>query len=304
MKTKLSLLLASVLAGALIVPPLTSQTPAPRAGSGDDNGADAAAIKAAGQSFLKAFMAGDARALAAHWTANGEYIADDGTSIRGRAQIEKAYAKLFDKKPLATKAELQTTSIRFPSRDTAIAEGYFKVQTGKESSVTSKYSVLHVREGGKWLMALVREFPHERASLHDLDWLIGSWVAKRGDTEVRTTYEWWGKKTFIRVNITLKQADRTTNGFQMITHDAATGQIRSWTFDTDGNFGEASWTRDGQKWTQESAGVMENGSILSATNIVTRLDDDTFTFQSVERTMGGAEAADIPPVRVTRVKGK
>ena len=67
----------------------------------------------------------------------------------------------------------------------------------------------------------------------------------------------------------------------MIGKDASTGQIRSWAFDPDGSFGEASWTRDGKKWTQESAGVLDDGSVLAATNILSRIDDDSFTFQSV-----------------------
>ena len=100
------------------------------------------------------------------------------------------------------------------------------------------------------------------------------------------------------------QGEHTLDGFQMITRDGATGQVRSWVFDTDGNFGEATWAREGQKWVLDTAGVQENGVVVAATNILTRLDDDAFTFQSVNRTVGGEEAADIPPVRVTRVKGK
>jgi uncharacterized protein (TIGR02246 family) len=141
----------------------------------EQTAADQSAIKTAGQSFLKAYMDGDAKALAAHWTENGEYVADDGTTIRGRANIEKAYGELFGKKKARSEAEIEVTSIRFPSKDTAIEEGYFKLRTGKEAATTSKYTVLHVREGGKWLMAVVREWPREGTSLRELDWLIGTW---------------------------------------------------------------------------------------------------------------------------------
>jgi uncharacterized protein (TIGR02246 family) len=269
-----------------------------------ENVADTAAVKKAGQSFLKAYLAGDAKAMAAHWTENGEYYADDGTILRGRAEIEKSYAELFAKTKPHTEAEIDVTSIRFPSKDSAIEEGYVKVRTGKEAPTTSKYSVLHVREGGKWLMAVVREWPSEGVSLRDLEWLIGTWEAKRDATDVRTTYEWWGDKTFIRVHITIKRKDRTIQGFQMIGKDRSTGQLRSWTFDPDGSFGEATWTRDGKKWVQDSAAVLDDGSVQTATNILTRIDDDTFTFQSVERSVDGEEVDDIGPVRVTRVKGK
>jgi uncharacterized protein (TIGR02246 family) len=271
---------------------------------GKERAADTEAIKKAGQSFVKAYLAGDAKAMAAHWTENGEYYSDDGTVLRGRADIEKSYAALFAKKNPHTEADIEVTSIRFPSKDSAIEEGYFRVRTGKELPVSSKYSVLHVREGGKWRMAVVREWPTVGVSLLDLEWLIGTWEAKRGDTEVRTTYEWWGDKSFVRVKISIKQKDSTREGFQMVCKDLSTGMIRSWTFDSEGSFGEATWTRDGKKWVQDSAGVLEDGSVLAATNFLTPIDNDSFTFQSVQRSVGGEDIDDIPPVRVTRVKGK
>jgi hypothetical protein len=178
------------------------------------------------------------------------------------------------------------------------------MRTGKEAPTTSKYSVLHVREGGKWLMAVVREWPSEGVSIRDLEWLVGTWEAKNDETLVRTTYEWWGDKTFLRVSFTIKHKGRTIEGFQMIGKDRSTGQLRSWAFDPDGSFGEATWTRDGKKWMQESAGVLENGSVLAATNILTRIDDNTFTFQSVERSLDGEDIDDIAPVKVMRVKSK
>jgi uncharacterized protein (TIGR02246 family) len=302
MKKKACFAVVSAVFAIVAIGYLGGQQPAGKNGVKDNP--DAAAIKLAGQSFLKAFMARDAKSMAAHWTDNGEYFADDGTILRGRAEIEKAYTEVFAKKGGKADAELEITSIRFPSKDTAIEEGYFKVRTGKDSVTSSKYSVLHVREGGKWLMAIVREFPSEGTTVRDLEWLIGAWEAKRDDTEVLTTYEWWGDKSFIKCNITIKQKGETREGFQMIVKDASTGQLRSWTFDNQGSFGEATWARDGKKWTQESAGVLEDGSVLAATNILTRLDNDSFTFQSVQRSLDGEEVADVPPVRVTRVKKK
>jgi uncharacterized protein (TIGR02246 family) len=267
---------------------------------------DVEAIKKAGQSFVKAFIAGDAKAVAAHWTANGEYHSDDGTTLRGRAEIEKSYAEAFAKRDKKEKiaAEIEVTSIRFPSKDTAIEEGYFKVRSGKEAPVSGRYTALLAREGGKWQMAVLREWPGEGASLRDLEWLIGSWQAKRDDVEVKATYEWWGDKTFLRCTLRITRKGHTTEGFQMIGKDASTGQIRSWTFDPDGSFAEATWGRDGKKWVQDVGGVQEDGAAITATHILARIDNDTFTFQAVERTVDGEPVDDVPPVRVTRVKSK
>jgi uncharacterized protein (TIGR02246 family) len=270
----------------------------------DGHDADRAAIRQTGKAFIKAFEKGDAKAVAGFWTEQGEYISDDGTALRGREAIEDEYTDLFAKRKGDTKIEIDVDSIRFPSRDTAIEEGHFKVRHGKHLAVHSKYTILHVRENGKWCMAVVREWPGDGVSIRDLDWLIGTWTAKRDDTEIITKYEWWGDKSFIRMDITIKDKTKTIKGFQMIGKDSSTGQLRSWTFDPDGSFGEATWSREGKKWVLDSAAVMSGGEVQTATNIITHLDDNTFTFQSVGRTVGDADVPDIGPVRVTRVKAK
>lgn len=298
MKKTIGLLLIGGLLLTLSGRPLEGQPAKAEAGT------DAEAIRKAGLNFVKAYSTGDAKAMAAHWAENGEYFAADGTTLRGRDRIEKGYAKLFGKKKGDVQAEIEVSSIRFPSKDSAIEEGHFKVRVGKEAPTRSKYTVLHVREGGKWLMAVVREFPSEGVSVRDLDWLIGSWQAKGEDTVVKTTYEWWGDKAFLRATVSITQEGRTLDGFQMIGKDAATDEIRSWAFDAGGSFSQGTWTREGDKWTQETACVTEDGGTLAATHILTRINDDAFTFQSVERSLDGEELPDVAPIRVTRVKGK
>lgn len=266
------------------------------------HGEDERALRKATADFLKVVEKGDAKAVAASWTKDGEYIGEDGTTIRGRAAIEAAYAKAFAKNK-KLKIEITVESIRFPSKDTAIEEGYAKsYKGGSEYPTASRYSVLHVREGGRWLMALLREWPDEGISLRDFDWLIGTWEAKTGEAEVRTTYEWDAKKKSIRCRITIKGKERTVSAMQVLLKDPRTGQLRSWLFDDDGGFGEATWTRDGKRWVIAAAGVQPDGGELTATNILTPVDKDTFTWQSTERTLDGGELPNIQPVKVTRVK--
>ncbi len=135
---------------------LAGQEPArkPAAGKAGEENADTADIKKAGQAFLKAYMDGDAKALAASWTENGEYFSDDGTLIRGRAEIEKSYAELFAKKNGKTEAEIEVGSIRFPSKDTAIEEGYFKArvrQRSARSPPNSPFCTFARVASGSWL---------------------------------------------------------------------------------------------------------------------------------------------------------
>ena len=151
-------------------------------------------------------------------------------------------------------------------------------------------------------MAVLREWPDEGVSLRDLDWLIGTWEAKTGESEVRTTYAWDDKKNSIRCQITIKAPGRNLNATQVILKDPRTGQLRSWMFDDDGGFGDGAWTRDGKRWVIDASGVQADGGELTAQNILTPVDKDTFTWQSTERTLDGEELPNIPPVKVTRVK--
>jgi uncharacterized protein (TIGR02246 family) len=263
---------------------------------------DEAAIRKGAADFIKALEKGDAKAVAAAWTEEGEYIGDDGTTIHGRAAIEAAYAKAFAKKK-SPKMEVTIESIRFPSKDTAIEEGYAKsYRADADHPTCSRYSVLYAREGGKWLMALLREWPDEGVALRDLDWLIGTWETKTEDAEVRTTYEWDANKNSIHCKVTIKGKGRNVTATQVILKDPRTGLLRSWIFDDEGGFGDGAWVRDGKRWVIEASGVEADGGELTAKNILTPVDKDTFTWQSTERTLDDEDLLDIPPVKVKRVK--
>src|SRR5262249_53879108 len=59
--------------------------------------ADEAAVRHRTHEFLKALAGGNAREVAAFWTPTGEYHREELT-IRGRSNIEKAYAEHLKKK--------------------------------------------------------------------------------------------------------------------------------------------------------------------------------------------------------------
>ena len=196
-------------------------------------------------------------------------------------------------------------SLRFPSRENAVVEGHFKLHMGKKKElVVSRCSFLYVREDGKWLIAIAREWPGDGLEIRDLEWLIGTWEAKRNETTVTTKYEWTAKKTFIRCRFSITQDGRTTSGMQMIGKMPSTGELHTWTFEDDGGIGDSDITRDGKKWMFAARGLTADGRVITSTNIMTPIDADTFTWQAVERALDGESLADQPPVKVTRIKGK
>ena len=140
--------------------------------------------------------------------------------------------------------------------------------------------------------------------MQDLDWLIGAWEAKGPDADVRTTYEWVGNKAFIRSQFTVREKDKSVTGTQMIGLDPNTGELRTWTFEADGGYGEGTCTRDGTKWVFSSTATLTDGSEMTATNILTPINHDTFIWQPMNLTIDGEPTGNLPPVKVTRVKAK
>src|SRR5271157_5015547 len=74
---------------------------------------DREAILQSARDFTAAFEKGDAKAVAALWTEQGEYESDDGPILRGRTAIEAAFAARFKDRP-AGKLEIKQ---QFPACD-------------------------------------------------------------------------------------------------------------------------------------------------------------------------------------------
>lgn len=272
----------------------------------DSHAQDREGARDAMGSFVKVFESRDANALAGLFTAEGELQNVSGLKLQGRESIQRAFTSLFSRTP-EVKAELKSDSIRFISKDTAIDEGTVSVQRGPtEKATKARYTAVVVREESTWRIASISESPvQEQASANDLGWLAGKWKSEgAGAAEIETTYSWDAAKKFIIARFTIKEAALAFSGTQVIGVDPSTGQIHSWTFEADGGIGEADWNRDGDHWVLDASGTTADGSALSQTNILRRISDDVVTWQSVNRRLGGAQLADLPPVKVTRVKAE
>ena len=75
---------------------VTTQKPAAQV---DPSETDIKLIRAGSEVFVTAFNKHDAKAVAALWTEDGEYIDDTGRTIAGRDAIEKDYAAFFAEQP-------------------------------------------------------------------------------------------------------------------------------------------------------------------------------------------------------------
>jgi uncharacterized protein (TIGR02246 family) len=282
-------------------PEATTGAAAPQTGGDGEHNTDRQAVHQSARAFVRAFNDGDAKAVAALWTEQAEYVDESGAELRGRPAIEKAYAELFKAQPKG-RIEVQDESIHFPSPNTAIEEGLITLTSpGAELPVTTAYRAIQVREGGRWRTAFSQEWGADQDKLEDLAWLIGTWVARPAGREVQLTFAWNQKKTLIRNHFAVKEGGKVlSSGTQMIGLDPRTGQIASWTFDEDGGRGEALWFRDGNRWVADCTGLHPDGTETLALNVITRLNDNEFLWRSVGRAVGGDEVPDTEPVKLVR----
>jgi uncharacterized protein (TIGR02246 family) len=269
-----------------------------------DRPTDRQAIAKLGQEFREAFEKNDAKAIATFYTRQCEYYDDtSGEAFRGRAEVERAFTELFKTRP-KSKIEVQDRSLRFLASDTAILEGLVRLKPlGSELPVTTRVGCILAREDGQWKIALEREWGAEEDKLDDLGWLIGEWAARPKEREVLMSFRWNDKKTMIIDHFTVKEGGRvTSSGTQRIGLDPQSGRIRSWLIDQHGGRGQSLWMRDGNSWLLDSVGTLPSGIETSSVNIIARVDDDAFTWRSVNRRIGVDEQPPTDPIRVTRVK--
>jgi uncharacterized protein (TIGR02246 family) len=127
-------------------------------GSTDQRQADNLnAIRQGSRAFVAAFNQGDAKTVASLWTGDGEYIDEAGKRFAGRAAIEEEYARFFAAHP-GVKIEIAIDSLRLISADAAIEDGRAILDPAPASApAVSKYTAVHVKSGGQWLMSTVRD---------------------------------------------------------------------------------------------------------------------------------------------------
>lgn len=270
----------------------------------DRQAGDEAAIRKAVASYVAAFNQGDAKALAAMWSPEAVYTNPfSGAQVVGREAIEKQFAGIFaDAKGI--KLEAQTDSVRFVSPNVAVEQGTAKVVRPDQAPEESDYTAVYVKREGQWLLDRVTEeevpapVPSHYEQLKELEWMVGSWVDQ---ATVVTECNWAKNNNFLTRSFTVQIRDRIDMaGMQIIGWDPSTKQIRSWVFDSDGGFGQATWKKNGNRWYIQQSGVLPDGSKSSSVNIITYVDDNTCTLQSVNRMVDGELQPNIDEVTVVR----
>jgi uncharacterized protein (TIGR02246 family) len=269
-----------------------------------DRAADEAAIRANIAAFVKAYNAGDAKAVAALFSPDGQVEDKEGNVSEGREAIAKTFAAVFEATP-DKELEVFIDSIRFIGADLAVEKGTTKeVDAPGEAPEYDRYTVLHVKRDGKWQMALARDEEGPDGSGHEelqpLAWLIGDWVDDGGSTVVHSSCRWSKDGNFLLHDYKVKVNGRDSMDIsQRIGWDPLRKRIRSWVFDSEGGFGESFWTRDGNGWLIKATAVRPDGTTASATNRLVPAGRDAYVWRSLDRVVGD-EVEEPIEVKVVR----
>ena len=283
---------------------------APKAAPKNANAAEEDALIKSAEKFVAAFASGDAKALASFWTEEGDYTGPSGNRLVGRAAIENAFTEFFAEQKGAT-LRIDVVGYRFPTADVAIEDGTTTVIFPNGNAPSSmRYTNVHVKKDGKWLLESVRESPYTPPSNHQnlrgLEWLIGEWADDVKDGEMANiSFAWTENQNFIvsYFHTTLKNAILAA-GTQWIGWDPTAKTVRSWMFESHGGFGGGVWTKDGNTWTIKATTTLPDGKVTTATNIVKRVDANTMTWEVKDRVLDNKPLPEIKPVTMKRVGGQ
>lgn len=262
------------------------------------------------EAMAAAFNKADAKALANLWSESAVYLsAETGERLKGRKAIEKDYQAQFAGRKKA-RLEVKLDSIRFLTPEVATSDGSSQLRRPGQATSESTFTAILVKKNGQWLFDTVREtdLPAAESSydqLKELEWLVGEWRYKEGNIEVRTVTDWVANKNFLSRQYTvLNKGEVEHEGTQIVGWDPIQKSIRSWVFASDGSFGGGAWSKDGKSWVARVAGILPSAKKSQATQILTRVDNDHYTYEVVARSVSGQVLPNLEPVTMTRKSAK
>jgi uncharacterized protein (TIGR02246 family) len=275
----------------------------PAAGGGGPKAAasDQDAIRAAVQGYAAAYNKGDLEGLMAYWSGDPEFISDAGQSTRGREALAALFKTTFAEQKGST-MKITVKSIRFLKPDVALQDGLVTVTAADGTADRGPYSSVWTKTDGKWLLARVQDLPGDAPEaaassyerLKQLEWLVGDWASEGKHTPVTFTCKWTKSRSFLTIEETIHLQDQEPMVLtEIVGWDPLQQQVRSWVFDSRGGFGETLWTRTGNRWAQQSGGVLADGRRAFSNSTWKYVDNNTCEWESLDREIDSRPAPDV-----------
>lgn len=270
--------------------------------------AEEALVKEILQVYTDVFNKRDAAALAEYWSEKAiSANSDNGTRLVGRDAIKKGFEELFKTTPGLTMTT-RVNYFRFLKPDLLTLEGTSVLSSTDSDPVETNFTALLMKVGDKkWSIEHATESavptpetPYD--GLKDLGWLVGNWKDATEGVNCESTITWNEKKTFLirKFSVQLEKDGEVETGSQVIGWDPRSKGIRSWTFSSDGSFGEGTWSQSNGEWRIKFNHTTSDGSVVSGTQVISRIDDNTTQVEMVGQEVDGNLAPSTPAVKMVR----
>jgi uncharacterized protein (TIGR02246 family) len=260
------------------------------------------------KAMTTAYNQADAKGLAAVFTDDAILFDQDGKEVRGRDPIGQHYGEAFDIGPTCKIVE-EVEEVHFLSPDVASVIGHFHLDDEKGTSLFSgRYSLIAVRKQNQWKLAELRDLANasrdtadKGGRLRELEWLVGDWIDEGEDGKGASTVRWEeGQKFLVRKYSIQAAGEPGRSGTQWIGWDPQAKQIRSWVFDSEGDFGQGQWTRSDNAWIIKASGVTGDGLTTSSTEVIEPINKDSLKMRSTDRVVGTELLPDIEETVMVR----
>jgi uncharacterized protein (TIGR02246 family) len=252
--------------------------------------------------YQEAYDRGDAKALANCYADDIDYIDQDGVETKGRGEMEKLFKEYFRASPGA-KIAITIEELKQLTPDVQVDRGVATVTSTSGLANSTRYVAVLAKQNDGWQICQLTETaalaPTASTQLEALKWLIGNWENKDADQRVESKVEWAGDKNFL-VRTFKVSGEAETDGWEIVGWDPGRQQIRSWIFDSNGGFGESSWSYDDGYWLIRASNVLPDGNRSTAENVLTKVNDNQFTWESQNRALDGDSQPPVPKVVVHR----
>lgn len=264
-------------------------------------------VRAQLKTYVDTFNRHEAKALVAFWTEDAVSVQEEtGDRTVGHTELLAEFEQFFQDYPVARVAGT-VEHVRFVGPDVAIAEGKITLVTGTDEPTQSAFTAVLKKQGDQWLIAssYERDLPVPATpydGLKEIEWIVGTWQDQTEGASVFTTVQWSPKRTFLIRSYEATFADgEGESGTQIFGWDPLAKQIRTWTFHSDGSFGDGTVSRNGSDWMIKMNQVHSDGRLASGTSVITRVDDDTIQVQKIGESLDGEPVPASEPVTVVRV---
>lgn len=277
-------------------------------GSGGWLSADEAALKEAMQAYVDAFNKRDMDQVKAMWSEQAVHTdLETGTRVVGREAIAADIAAAFETMPgIVLSGTVER--IRLVTPEVAKVEGQTSITTPDRDVVYSSFTALFVNDDGNWMIdsldeGILASPPSSYEALRGLEWMVGSWVDESEDQRVEASVRWTANQAFLIRSFSITaDDDATLEGTEVIGWDARSKEIRSWTFNSDGSFGDGIWSKNGDGYLVKSSQTLADGNAASGTFVIKRVDPNTLTVQLVAHEIEGEPQPASETATVVRVE--